>query len=125
VPTTNAANILKRIDELLAIEPRSGQQAQQLPPACVGLLSLVYGPDSPQLKYFNSRLSEIQQSGGASWKLMQASVEAHHVLANVKREIESGLTGSLKHQITSEVLSDFIELSRSILNEPSSRRLIN
>ena len=36
---------------------------------------------------------------------------------NLKREIESGLTRNLQHQITGEVLTDFIQLARSVLNE--------
>jgi hypothetical protein len=112
------ADILKRINELLDIDPHTGADSGQLSPACVSLLSLVYGAKSPQLEYFNARLAGIQKGDGSvGWKHLQVSVEARNVLKNLKREIESGLTGSLKHQIASEVLTDFIQLARGVLNE--------
>jgi hypothetical protein len=112
------ADILKRINELLAINPQTGRDSGQLSPACVSLLSLVYGSKSSQLEYFKTCLAGIQKDGSTvGWKNLQASTQALNVLQTLKQEIELGLTGSLKHQIASEVLTDFIQLARSILNE--------
>jgi hypothetical protein len=43
---------------------------------------------------------------------------AKGALQNLKDEIEAGLTGSLRHQVTGEVLTDFIQLARAALDEP-------
>ena len=111
------ANILKRIDELLITDTLD--KVAQLPHGCVSLLHLVYGENSPQLKHFNARLAEIPKENRTEiWKGNQSSGEAIGVLKNLKREIELGLTGSLRHQITGEVLTDLIKLARTVLDEP-------
>jgi len=111
------ADILERIDELLALTPGT-QSAPQLSQGCASLLALVYGSNSPQLQHFNGALAAIQKSpGGHGWQSQQISHAAQGNLTNLKREIESGLTGSLRHQITDEVLTDFIQLARSALNQ--------
>ncbi len=38
-------------------------------------------------------------------------------LRNLKREIEGGLTGNLRQQITGEVLTDLVQFSRTVLVE--------
>lgn len=50
----------------------------------------------------------------------QVAGEAIGTLKNLKREIELGITGSLRHQITGEVLTDLIQLARTVLNEPGN-----
>jgi hypothetical protein len=113
----DSADILKRIDELLTLPP-GVRDAPQLSHACVSLLSLVYGPKSPQVEHFNTSFAAIHKGGGNSgWQSQQVSQAAQGTLKNLKREIESGLTGSLQHQITGEVLTDFIQLARSVLNK--------
>ena len=42
-------------------------------------------------------------------------------LGSLKREIESGLIGSLRQQITGEVLTDLVQLSRTIITEQSDK----
>jgi hypothetical protein len=111
------AGILKRIDELLALTPGT-QSAPQLSQGCVSLLSLIYGPNSSQLQQFNTALAAIHKgAGSASWQSQQIAHAAQGTLTNLRREIESGLTGSLRHQITGEVLTDFIQLARSVLTQ--------
>jgi hypothetical protein len=111
------SDILKRIDELLALQIGVGN-ASLLSQGCVSLLSLVYGPKSAQIDNFNSFVAAIHKGeGNTGWKGQQASVAAQGALKNLKREIESGLTGNFKLQVTGEVLTDFIQLARTALNE--------
>ena len=111
------SDILKRIDELLALQIGVGN-ASLLSQGCVSLLSLVYGPKSAQIENFNSFLAAIHKGdGNTGWKGQQVSVAAQGALKNLKREIESGLTGNFKLQVTGEVLTDFIQLARTALNE--------
>ena len=113
-----SADILKRIDELLTLPHGSVREAPQLAQGCVSLLSLVYGSDSTQVEQFNRSLDAIQsQKGGEGFKCQQISNTAQGALRNLKREIECGLTGNLRQQITGEVLTDLIQLARSVLNE--------
>jgi len=110
-----SADILKRIDELLALAPGN---ASELSNACTSLLSLVYGPKSPQLEHFSTSVAAIRKGGTSSgWERQEISRAAQGTLKNLKREIESGLTGNLRQQITGEVLTDFLRLARSVLNE--------
>ena len=111
------SDIVKRIDELLALQVGVGNAAL-LSQGCVSLLSLVYGPKSVQIENFNSSIAPINKGDGSvGWKGQQVSVAAQGILKNLKREIESGLTGNFKLQVTGEVLTDFIQLARTFLNE--------
>jgi hypothetical protein len=114
----DSAAILRRIDALLMLGHETGPNvhvnASELSQGCTSLLALVYGPNSPQLCQFNDSLSDISKGAFKNHWLVTA---ASGVLTNLKREIEAGLTGNLRHQVTGEVLTDFIQLSRSVLNE--------
>ncbi len=117
------SDILKRIDELLAINVQPAEEVYINSPEVVqgatSLLSLVYGAQCAQLQQLNATLSEIaKQKSGPDWKHCQSGQAAQGALRNLKREMQSGLTGSLRHQITGEVLTDLIQLARTILNEP-------
>jgi hypothetical protein len=113
--TVDQADILKRIDELLITDTR--EKVAQLPHGGVSLLSLVYGEDSIQVKHFRARLADISRQHENHIRRENAiSNEAIGALKNLKREIEAGLTGSLRQQVTGEVLTDFIQLARAVLN---------
>lgn len=113
-----SVDILLRIDELLKIEARSGpdlfSNAAEISQGCVSLLTLVYGPKSSQVAQFNSAIATAGRSSTNFWTIQTA----HGVLRNLKSEIEVGLTRNLRHQITGEVLTDLIQLARTVLDEP-------
>src|SRR5439155_1754202 len=115
-----SAGILKRIDELLALGTQMGPEihtnASELSQGCISILSLVYGEKSSQVQQFSTRLANISKEK-EGFKNHWIATAAQGTLKNLKREIESGLTGNLRHQITGEVLTDFIQLARSVLNE--------
>jgi hypothetical protein len=110
------ADILKRINELLALPPT--ENIVELVNGCVSMLVLVYGGKSPQLAHFKTSIAQITVGGATGvWEDQEKTLVAQGTLINLKREIEGGLTGNLKQQITGEVLIDFIQLARSILDE--------
>jgi hypothetical protein len=108
------SDIVKRIDELLAA-PSTTITLQEIPHGTVSLLSLVYGEKSPQLTAHTKEIGEIR----AHPSLVLHS--CHGALHSMKREIESGLTGNLRQQITGEVLTDLIQLSRTVLSEQGDK----
>jgi hypothetical protein len=112
------SDIVKRIDELLAVStvPNSGIHARssEIAQGTVSLLSLVYGQSSAQVQQLNAKLKELYADASSDYI---AAEVAQGVLRNLKREIESGLPGNLGQQITGEVLSDLIQLSKAALEE--------
>jgi hypothetical protein len=111
----NQKDILKRIDQLLALQ---SVQVQELTNGTISLLTLVYGPKTPQLDSFHTSTALVRSSGDVrGFQAQQVMAAAHGALKNLKAEIEAGLTGNLKQQIAGEVLTDFIQLARSVLNE--------
>jgi hypothetical protein len=112
----NNTDVLKRIDELLITDTLD--KVAQLPHGCVSLLSLVYGENSPQLKHFKLCLADISKQHQTEIKRSnEISVASIGALKNLKREIEFGLIGALRQQVTGEVLTDFIQLARTVLNQ--------
>jgi hypothetical protein len=114
----DTTDILKRIDELLVLVP-GVHEAPQLSQGAISLLTLVYGSKSTQVAQLQTDFAAIHKhSGGHGLKGQQLSQAAQGALKNLKREIESGLTGNLRQQISGEVLTDLIQLARTVLNEP-------
>lgn len=70
----------------------------------------MYGDKSPQLAAFTQQIQENR----APQDVVRC---CNGVLANLKRELQHGLTGDLRKQISGEVLADLIQLSRSALNQ--------
>jgi hypothetical protein len=116
------SDIVKRIDEILAISTRQNDgiyaRSSEIAQGTVSLLSLIYGRSSAQLQQLNAKLTEVYAyNASPDYKDALAADAAQGVLRNLKREIESGLTGNLRQQITGEVLSDLIQLSKAALDE--------
>ena len=83
------------------------------------LLSAVYGPDSPQARTLQDVANELRNSKLYNYQhnmgmLIQAVQGA---LRNLKQELDSGLTGSLQRRLTSDVLTDLVQLARTVLDE--------
>lgn len=114
-------DILKRIDELVELQGDGAtitSDAAELSQGCVSLLSLVYGQNCLQVQQFTTAIAALKTvNPAAAYTHMGVVTTAKGTLKNLKREIESGLTGSLRHQITGEVLTDFIELAKAVLEE--------
>jgi hypothetical protein len=119
-----SSDILNRIEQLMRIDASvSSEFAQkfgELSQGTVSLLALVYGKQSPQLAAYNNQIKgTIDNSTHGSRVRSQSEVlkVSLGILRNLKQEIEGGLTGSLRHEITGEILTDFIQLARTVLNE--------
>ena len=116
------SDIVKRIDELLAISTQVDsdiyERSSEIVQGAVSLLSLVYGRSSTQVQQLNAKLKEVSDiKTSPDWKDSIAADATRGVLRNLRREIESGLTGNLRQQVTGEVLSDLIQLSKAALDE--------
>jgi hypothetical protein len=114
-------DILKRVDKLLSLATEMGPDvhtnAAELSQGCVSLLSLVYGQKSAQVQQFNSAITTIAKDSGG-YKNYWIATAAHGTLKNLKQEIEAGITGRLRHQVTGEVLADLVQLARVVLEQP-------
>jgi hypothetical protein len=115
-------DILKRIDDLLNKQVHSStsiSDASELSQGCISMLSLVHGQRSIQVQQFIASIAGITKiAPQAPHSNMQVVTASKGALQNLKGEIEAGLTGSLRHQITGEVLTDLIQLARVVLEEP-------
>lgn len=110
----NQTDILRRIDELLVLP---FAKVPELVQGTISLLTLIYGPKSQQLENFKASLAPSRAEMMRHVEERRIIGVAQGALTNLKREIECGLAGNLKQQITGEVLTDFIQLARSVLNE--------
>jgi hypothetical protein len=113
----DSETILKRIETFLADEYQTDTRLEILQ-AAVSLMTMVYGPNNPQLKRLEHDVTVIHN------KFVGTGVGASHIrnlcvgaLKNLKAEIKGGLIGSIERQISGDVLTDFLLLSREKLDE--------
>jgi hypothetical protein len=112
------AKIRERVIALIRLcktLPSDEKGASEILQGMTGIIELLYGRDSSQLKAFHESASTHK----ANLHLItyrQSTVNlALGVLNNVLAELDSGLIGSIRKQAAAEVLTDFIALSRSAL----------
>jgi hypothetical protein len=125
----DATAIVKRIDELLAL-PESRRQTPDRKPihnmysemlqGTTGIFDMVYGRSSAQLATLQESIKSVTVNTRGmvvEAQLRELSYVIAGALENVKRDIDAGLIGSLSQQITGDVLTDFIQLARTTLNQ--------
>lgn len=85
----------------------------------ITILSAIYGSDSHQVSTLLSTHKTITnlKDGGLEYNFGVLTSSAEGALKNLKAEIDGGLTGSLQKRLTSEVLTDLIQLARAVLAE--------
>lgn len=113
--------LLKRIDELSAISGARNEgfesRIQEMFHGAVDIMMVLYGPSSVQLQNFLKEEESIRQNyvgaGGAEFRQQLT----RGVLKNLKAAIETGIIESLQKSITGEVLSDFLQLARTVFDE--------
>jgi hypothetical protein len=116
------AVILARIIELLALPmPQTSDlqsNASDLLQGATTLLALTHGQKSPQLSAFEAQIASAQ-SQEAHWTFRATELRSISLgaLRTLKREVETGLIGNLRLEVTGEVLSDFLQLAKSSLDE--------
>ena len=91
-------------------------QAKQ-PSVChASLLTVLYGPQSNQLKAFSTGCDAISKmKPGTGSVPVQLCRHARGAIVNAKAELEAGLVGSLRFQETGEVLANLVGLGKEIL----------
>jgi hypothetical protein len=92
--------------------------APELFQGAISLMANVYGPESVQVNSLHKQAAGIngKKSGSDAAELIIGV--AVGALRTLKREIQAGLVGSLRRQISGEVLTDFLQLSKQALSEP-------
>ncbi|SRR6266498_3694022 len=113
--------LLKRIEELSTISEAKDDsfesRIQEMFHGAVDIMVLLYGQSSVQLQNFLKEEESIRQNyvgrGGAVFRQQLAL----GVLKNLKAAIETGIIESLQKAITGEVLSDFLQLARTVFDE--------
>jgi hypothetical protein len=110
----DTSDIITRIGEL-----QIQVKAAELVPGTTSLLALVYGEESPQLASYAKQLEQLHKKPQVMSHVLDREIVecSQGALRNLKREIEGGLTGNLRQQITGEVLADLIQLSRTVIIE--------
>ena len=114
----------KRIDALVGVAKEADNEESivkhsEVYNGTITILSAVYGSESHQVSGLLSMHKTIigLKGGRFANNLRALTSSAVGALNNLKAEIEGGLTGSLQKRLTSEVLTDLIQLARAVLAE--------
>lgn len=107
------AAVRRRVAELLTVDGLDHQSARKVFSGALTLLSVVYGPSSPQVK----SLEEFERSKQAPMPTFRSAV-ALGVLESLQGDLEAGLVGSLRAAIAGGVIGDFLGLARQALEAP-------
>ena len=115
----DAAAWTKRADEVLALGDSANQGvASEVTQFATSLLTVLYGPQSTQLKAFSQGCEAISKlkpgMGNISVLLCR---HGRGAVANARAELKAGLVGTLRVQVTGEVLADLENLGKEILAE--------
>lgn len=87
------------------------------------VMGSAYGADSLQVGSLRNLADETfsarsKDSGNLHHRMSLLGRAVVGALENLKADLEAGLVGSLQKRIASEVLTDFVQLARAVLNEP-------
>ena len=119
VTSMTKEQILARIARVLdsCTDPSTYDKPDGLVSGALTLTTIAYGENSQQLKAFLKRLDDIAKGPSVDRNPDRVSA-VEGLLTNLREEIEDGLLSSLERRITSDVLSDLIQLARRALEEP-------
>ena len=112
----------KRIAELLALSekgPISEDGVRELISGTISVLSAVHGADSVQLRVFVDATTVGKMTMGRGGYFPTSQAVALGTLRTLREDLSSGLTRSLRGQITGEVVGDFVTLAREVLSDTS------
>ena len=116
------AVIRERIKQLLSVSVPAGDSSGQIGAAneilqgTLTLMAAVYGPESQQIETFLESVKSLRND--RVWS--RIAIASYGVLKNMEAELVAGLTGSLRKQITGDVLTDFIQLAKAALESEGS-----
>lgn len=112
----NESALKSRIEELLRLDTVGDRTVNELLQGTLTLMVAVYGSDSHQVgilmdpakkRFPMDYLAVVKAAKGA--------------LQNLKAELEAGAIGSLRQRMAGDVLTDFIQLARTVLDDPSDK----
>lgn len=94
--------------------------ANELLHGALTAMSAIYGPESHQVKALQDASKEAlnRKTGVLVQNMSDVKRAVKGVLENLKAEIDGGLVGSLQKRLTSDVLTDLVQLARVVLDEP-------
>lgn len=96
-----------RIEQLLARGFQSTSAEAEMYQGAISIVAQLYGAGSPQLE-------ELQKAGLPP---RLCGSQAHGALISARADLDAGLVGSLRRQLTGSVLADFVALARQALDE--------
>jgi len=113
--------IVARIDGLLeqCRQPADSRpQPEQLVNGALTLMISVYGESSQQVKTLLKRRDDVAREAKTnSVRCHDTILAVRGSLENLRQEIDTGVLSSLERRITSDVLSDLVQLARITLAE--------
>jgi len=112
----------KRVDKLLALATRSGggsfDSANEVYQGTIAVLSAIYGHGCEQLKPLEEVAEKtIFKTPGHTYLSSTMLRALAGTLRNLKDELDGGFFGSLLKRTAGDVLTDFIQLARTVLDE--------
>jgi hypothetical protein len=119
--------IKAQIDALLSL-PQAGinekrERAAELLQGALTLLEIIHGRDCAQIVALNATVAANHQREPTGLRSAVATIQsAEGTLRTLKREVEAGLAGNLRREITGEVLGDFLQLAKAALDEGGEGR---
>lgn len=112
----DSAGWIKRADDVLGKGGTDTTTASEATQFATSMLTLLYGSHSTQLKAFSAGCDALAKSKVG---ILAAELRryAQGVIRNAKAELEAGLVGNLRLEVTGEVLSDLVGIGKEILSE--------
>src|SRR5687768_5436996 len=110
-------DLSRRIDALLSNDGVANPSPSELFQGALSLLTAVYGSSSAQIQTLTKAAEQLREKHSGNYVDQELSFLAKGALKNLRAELNAGLAGSLQRTITGEVLTDFIRLSRTALEE--------
>jgi hypothetical protein len=114
--------IKARIEELLNLQPDgvgdTSAWAGELYQGALGLLGLTHGENSTQIAALRDAVASFQKNKENTFRAARETADSSlGALRNLKREVEEGLVGNLRREVTGEVLGDLLQLGKVTLDE--------
>jgi len=114
--------IKARIEELLNLHPDglagTSAWAGELYQGALGMLGLTHGQNSTQVSALKEAVASHQKTKEPSIRIAREIADSSlGALRNLKREVEEGLVGSLRREVTGEVLGDLLQLGKATLDQ--------
>ncbi len=117
----NKEDLLKRIDDLSSLsfgsDTNSEFRIQEMFHGALDIMIILYGQASVQLQSFIREEETIREKFVGSTAIEHRRQLTIGVLQNMKSAIGNGIIESFQKSITGEVLSDFLQLARTVFDQ--------